>query len=321
MNIYLVQANTKEGRYKMPNQHKQIQCEVCEKWMRKDKLKSHSNVHKDLLDLPEEEIKTELKRRHDEKEERKEKRQKVIAIAEKLNVSIPDELISTDKEETRNIETLRQEMMEENRQYIAKIELGKTISSIIDEENIHEQSLNKEKQEALHLYRRQQPQFTILDVELRAWQQDAMKYFESPTKRQVIWICGNNGNEGKTWFQNYVQTFYGYHRVCKLDLRIKHANICNVLKKQTLGTIDIFLFNDSRSVSGEDLNLYRILEDIKDGQATSSKYDNDNIRFKTPNTLMVFSNTYPNLKKLSKDRWLVCHPNKDGLKVVDLKKK
>ena len=248
------------------------------------------------------------------------KRQRIVEIATEEGLNIPTEIaaeVSSNK--TLDRETLCKEMEEENRRYIIKIELGRMISGILDEKSINEQSLNKEKQEALNLYRRQQPQFTILDVELRPWQQDAMKYFESPTKRNVIWIYGRNGNEGKTWFQNYVQAFYGYHRVCKLDLRIKHANICNVLKKQTLGTIDIFLFNDSRSVSGEDLNLYRILEDIKDGQATTSKYDNDNIRFKTPNTLMVFSNKYPDLKKLSKDRWILLHPNKDGLNIACMK--
>ena len=62
------------------------------------------------------------------------------------------------------------------------------------------------------------------------------------------------------------------------------------------------------------MNLYRLLEDIKDRQATTSKYDNDNIRFKTPNTVMIFSNKYPNLRKLTKDRWLVLLPNYDGLK-------
>ena len=132
----------------------------------------------------------------------------------------------------------------------------------------------------------------------------------------MIWIRGDNGNEGKSWFQNYVQMFFGYHRVCRLDLRIKHANVCNVLKKRTLGTIDIFLFNDSRSVSGEDVNLYRILEDVKNGQATTSKYNNDNIRFQTPNTVMVFSNHLPDLKKLSKDRWVLLHADKDGLEDV-----
>ena len=304
----------------MPNQHKMIKCLVCEKWMRAEKLQRHSQVHKDLLDLPEEEIKEELRIRHSKRQKREVKRQRIVEIATEEGLNIPTEIaaeVSSNK--TLDRETLCKEMEEENRRYIIKIELGRMISGILDEKSINEQSLNKEKQEALNLYRRQQPQFTILDVELRPWQQDAMKYFESPTKRNVIWIYGRNGNEGKTWFQNYVQAFYGYHRVCKLDLRIKHANICNVLKKQTLGTIDIFLFNDSRSVSGEDLNLYRILEDIKDGQATTSKYDNDNIRFKTPNTLMVFSNKYPDLKKLSKDRWILLHPNKDGLKIACMK--
>ena len=37
---------------------------------------------------------------------------------------------------------------------------------------------------------------------------------------------------------------------------------------------------------------------------------------------MVFSNHYPNLKKLSRDRWLLLHPNKGGLKdVLDLYRK
>ena len=56
------------------------------------------------------------------------------------------------------------------------------------------------------------------------------------------------------------------------------------------------------------------MEDIKDGQPTTSIYDNDNIQFKTPNIVMIFSNTYPDLKKLTNDRWLVLHPNQEGLK-------
>ena len=97
-------------------------------------------------------------------------------------------------------------------------------------------------------------------------------------------------------------------------MQVKHANACNVLKKLPLATIDIFLVNDVRSQSGEDLNPYRLLEDIKDGQATTSKYDNDNIQFETLNAVMVFSNKYPNLKKLTKDHWIILRPNNDGRK-------
>ena len=304
--------------------HRKVNCLVCGKCMRSDKLKAHSLTHKDLTSMSEDEMKEELKARHTqqvERESRAAKVQLVKKIAVQEEVSIPPEVIAVEEglsiaERPLDDVTLLGDLLQRNQNFLDKIEFGGRIARLIDEHGINEQSLSKDHQEALVLFRRQQPQFEILGAELRPWQQDAMKYFESPTQRQVIWIRGNKGNEGKSWFQNYVQSFFGYHRVCRLDLRIKHANICNVLQKRTLGTIDIFLFNDSRSVSGDELNLYRILEDIKDGQATTSKYNNDNIRFKTPNTVMVFSNHYPNLKKLSRDRWILLHPNMDGLKDI-----
>ena len=122
----------------------------------------------------------------------------------------------------------------------------------------------------------------------------------------------------ESWFQCYMEAYFGFLRVVRVDLRIKHANVSQVLKKRSLGSIDIFLFNDARSVSGEEFNLYRILEDIKDGQATTSKYDNDNIRFKTPNTVMIFSNQYPKVKNLFRDRWQIYNANQDGLNDVTL---
>ena len=63
---------------------------------------------------------------------------------------------------------------------------------------------------------------------------------------------------------------------------------------------------------------FPLLEDIKDGQATASKYDNDNLKFKTPNTIMVFSNQYPNLAKLSRDQWKILRPTEEGLDTIDL---
>ena len=62
------------------------------------------------------------------------------------------------------------------------------------------------------------------------------------------------------------------------------------------------------------MNIYRVLEDIKDGAATTSKYNNKVIKFKTPNTVMIFSNKQPNLKSLSRDRWEVYTPTLEGLK-------
>ena len=222
--------------------------------------------------------------------------------------------------ESLDKDDLRELLSKDNQRYLKQIELGRNISSILDEGVIREESLAQDKKFALDIYRREEPRCDISTVQLRPWQEEALKLIDSPSERQVIWIVGRQGYEGKSWFQNYVEAYFGYHRVARVDLRIKHANVCNVLKNRSLATANIFLFNDSRSVSGEEINLYRILEDIKDGQATASKYDNKNIRFKTPNTVMVFSNSYPTLDKLSRDRWRIYNANKDKLHDVTSQK-
>ena len=283
--------------------------------MLSNNLKRHAKIHKDLLSLSDEQVKKELRKRHATQLEREAKRKRVEDIALEQGVSPPEEISNTQPLEK---DDLREDLLKDNQLYLEKIKLGKVVSSILDEGIIREESLTKERKLALDLYRRQCPRFDIANMELRIWQQQAIDLCENPTERQVIWITGRHGNEGKTWFQWYVETYFGFHRVARIDLRIKHANVCNVLKKRSLGSIDIFLFNDVRSVDEEERSLYRILEDIKDGQATASKYDNDNIRFKTPNILIVFSNHYPKLQKLSRDRWQIFNANKDGLNDVTL---
>ena len=296
----------------MPEQHKSVQCSICKKWMRSDVLQRHTKTHTDLLSLPAEEVKEELRSRHAVQLEREAKEQQIKEIADEEGLPIPQEILDTQPLDLRDV------LSRNNQCYLEKIELGKNISSILDEGFVQEDSLTNEHKLALEIYRRQEPRCDISTVQLRPWQEDALKLIDSPSERQVIWIAGRQGYEGKSWFQNYIQAYFGYQRVARCDLRIKHANVCNVLKKRSLATANIFLFNDSRSVTGEEINLYRILEDIKDGQATASKYDNNNIRFKTPNTVMVFSNRYPKLGKLSRDRWRIYNANQDRLHDVTL---
>ena len=272
-------------------------------------------THTDLLEMSEDQLKEELRSRYAAQLERTGKQRRIKEIADEEGLPIPQEILH---EQSFDKDDLRERLSRNNQRYLEKIELGKNISTILDEGVVQEDSLSKEDKSALEIYRRQEPRCDISTVQLRAWQEDALKLIDSPSERQVIWISGRQGYEGKSWFQNYIQAYFGYHRVARCDLRIKHANVCNVLKKRSLATANIFLFNDARSVSGDEINLYRILEDIKDGQATASKYDNNNIRFKTPNTVMVFSNGYPKLGKLSRDRWRIFNANQDRLHDVTL---
>ena len=63
------------------------------------------------------------------------------------------------------------------------------------------------------------------------------------------------------------------------------------------------------------------MENIKDGQATASKYNNDNIHFKTPNTVIIFSNQLPDTTKLSKDRWNILEIKGNELHNIKRKQK
>ena len=288
------------------NRHKEVVCDVCGNSMRSDTLKRHRLIHKDLLSLPDHEIKEELRIRQQFKERKELRKQQVEEIARKNGY---------DGKPT--FEQLEKKLLHNNKIYLDKIELGRNISVIIAKGVVQEESLDKQHQEALQLYRKRMPRFDVSTSVLRPWQQQALELVETLTDRKIIWIYGKNGNEGKSWFQSYIQGRYGFNRVVKLDLRIRHENLCNVLKKQSLSSLDIFLFNDARCVAAED-NLYRILENIKDGQATASKYNNDNIYFKTPNTVIIFSNRLPDTTRLSKDRWNILEIR--GNKLIDNKK-
>ena len=189
---------------------------------------------------------------------------------------------------------------------------SRKICNIVNEGEIREVHLNKEHKEALYLYQKHHIFIRSIDenIVLRSWQEDLIKYVR-PEERQVIWVQGTEGNEGKSLFQNYIQRQYGDQRVVKTQIRNKTANLLHILRKRELTTTDIFLFNGSRSKNCESVN-YEILEAIKDGETVASKYDSDIIRFNTPNVVMVFANHYPDVKELSKDRWLIC-------KIVDNK--
>ena len=130
----------------------------------------------------------------------------------------------------------------------------------------------------------------------------------------------SGGNEGKTWLQNYIESLLGYERVARLDIGGRGSDLLHALRKRPLISTDIFLINNPRSTEDVD-NCYNVPEAIKDGCVVSKKYDSDRILFKTPNTLIVFSNDPPNPNLLSRDRWFISQITKeDRLKVISPKK-
>ena len=142
-----------QTHYIRMDRHNKVRCLVCGRCMRSNNLKRHMKIHKELLSMPENEAREEIRVRHAAEIEREAKRQKFIELALQEGVSIPKEIMQASPAfDTGNLE---ESMLKDNREYLKKIELGMQITLIIDEEDIHEESLRKDYKHALDLYRKQ----------------------------------------------------------------------------------------------------------------------------------------------------------------------
>ena len=263
------------------NRNITLECSICKKKMRSDTLKRHWLTKHKNFDF-------------------------------KVTTVVRGFLKETDGEHSSN-EDLELEIVSNGKLLDEKIALGEKISKLLTKTNTKEESLSKKHKEAFDLY--QSRRLAIEpdnEIKLYPWQQRMMNLIQESTLREVIWVKGARGNEGKTWFQKYVQSLLGRERVIQLDLKNSIGNIMQILRKQSLSTLDTFLFNDARSGLNE-TRCYDVLENIKDGRSIASKYSSEIIQFKTPNVVIVFSNADPDMTQLSKDRWKVFYINKDGI--------
>ena len=171
--------------------HRQLCCEICKKKMRSDNIKRH--------------LKNHIKRK-----------QQLDNIEFNLNEINNAEISNgtdADLKDTTSENSLEDILLVDNEAYKEKIDLGKQICTILEKGVVNEESLTRDRKFALDLYRKQKPRLDIVDVELRPWQEEALKLIDNPSERKVIWITGRQGNEGKSWFQCYTESYFGFHRV------------------------------------------------------------------------------------------------------------
>ena len=197
---------------------------------------------------------------------------------------------------------IENDLVEKTRKYKLLIKKGEEILNVLKHrDDILEAALDSEDKKALECYKNS---ITIdnNNILLRSWQNDLMKHLHNPDDRQVIWVNGSIGNEGKSFFQRYILSLYGSRKVINLDLVKNSSDIFHILSKQDLSCREIFLFNVPRNLSSSDIP-YDVLEGIKDGQIICQKYNSRLLKIKTPNIVMVFSNDFPINDVLSLDRW------------------
>ena len=279
--------------------NKEVVCKKCCRVMRNDHLNRHMKLHKKLRENSLDSIYSSSPSLHEDDES-------------EFSSSATDWEAPVQKEAPLEREGIIKTIKLDAAEYKNKLKLGKIVYEEIEEHEIPEESLRREYKEAKELYIKHKKNIDLDNVILRPWQKALLNHIK-PSTREVIWVIGKQGNEGKSWFQEYMESKFGWGKViCGMDIKMKKGSICHVLSKRSLMTTDTFLFDVGKANSDDEVN-YELLEKIKNGRTVAAKFDSKELKFKTPNTVVVFSNEKPDVKELSNDRWKIFRIRDDDL--------
>jgi len=133
--------------------------------------------------------------------------------------------------------------------------------------------------------------------EPRGWQLQVMDIISvKPDKRTIHWFWEETGGVGKTTLCKYL---VGNHNA--LMLTGKSNDMYHMISKFP-NKRKLFIVDCPRSQ--QDYINYGAIEQIKNGLIFSGKYEGSQLIFNCPHVI-VFSNSPPDLEKMSGDRWNV----------------
>lgn len=142
--------------------------------------------------------------------------------------------------------------------------------------------------------------------ELRPWQEELDKLTDKePDNRTIVWYFDPVGNAGKTQMARYLvfhkKAFYcsGKSNDIKYGL---------VKWMEANPDCDIVIFDFCRSL--EKYTNYEAIEAVKNGIFFSGKYESSMAVYNPPHVI-CFSNFFPDIEALSKDRWVIHHLSLD----------
>ena len=282
--------------------NKKVLCKVCYREMRSDNLTRHMKQHS-----------------------KRNEGNPVTSISVTNNYNTtPGVSTQIGKEDSEiNKQKLRKHLIKLENKYQEKIFLGQKIYEMLGEGVVSYQALPREMKEGVDLYMENQADFRdVGNVELKPWQESLLEYVQQPCDREIFWIVGKEGNEGKNWFQKYVKSWLGARRVVTgIDIKANNASIFQALRKCPIATADIFLFNIGKSMKQFDKINYDALEQMKDGEPFASRYNSQLLKIRVPNVVMVFSNSPPDVNELAKVRFRVFNINNNELEHIVMNKK
>lgn len=134
---------------------------------------------------------------------------------------------------------------------------------------------------------------------LYPWQRTiADLYSTVPDGRTCHWVVDIEGGKGKSSFCKYM---FVKHKVLTIQGG-KLADIMNIVFNVDMRITRMVLIDIPRSTGNK--VSYSAIECILNGMITNTKYETG-VKVFNPPHLVVFSNFYPDMKKLSSDRWKI----------------
>lgn len=120
------------------------------------------------------------------------------------------------------------------------------------------------------------------------------KLNRDPNDREVIFIVDKVGNSGKTWFAKW---YVSRHDHSQYICPGRRQDVAHLIESNR-----VYFMDCARSMS--EFIPYHLIEEIKNGMVFSSKYQSHINELRT-NHIVVLTNEYPSMTKLSADRYKI----------------
>lgn len=141
-------------------------------------------------------------------------------------------------------------------------------------------------------------------TELRPFQKLIVNLLGDFDDRKIHWVYDLKGGNGKTSIMKYID--FHYNAICcssgkDSDIYNLFWNYIDKDKKMVdwLNQLDCFIYNVARNHT---FKQYTLLENIKDGFLTNSKYECGTMNFNSP-VVIVLANHLPDMDAMTEDRW------------------
>lgn len=154
---------------------------------------------------------------------------------------------------------------------------------------------------------------------LRSWQKDLLENLDKiPDNRTIIWVFDPEGGAGKTSLAKHLCLKYpneclyltGGPQNCKYGVTsFLYTKKKNVFIRNS-NNLRIVIFDYTRSQ--DETVSYQAIEEIKNGIFYNTKYESMMVMYNCPH-VVIFSNFYPDLNRLSSDRWNIIDLGLDNL--------